>query len=162
MDAQHPLAQRTGDLIFGQCVNGLHDDRDRGELSVGGCIGEHRVTKFGWRSFFKLNRLGPQHQMRKIKIPGVGRHIRALGHVADVAEVALVDHLPVFFLRHAIHLTGRALINQIKEPRKRIAEAHATAAAMADVENPFHFCKAGGLVVKLLALPVNGMPGRRL
>jgi hypothetical protein len=100
--------------------------------------------------------------MREIKIPGMRRHVRALGHVADIAEVALINHLPVFFFRHAIHLTGRALVNQIKEPRKRIAQAHAPAAAMADIKNPLHLGKAGAFVVKLLAFPVNGMPGRRL
>ena len=45
--------------------------------------------------FFVLDRAVAQHQMRKIDIELVRRHVWALGHEAHVAQGAGVDHLLV-------------------------------------------------------------------
>ena len=89
-------------------------------------------------------------------------HIRALGEVAQVAHIALVDHFPVVFFVNAIDLHGLALVNQIKQRWERTAQTHATAAAMADIKNPLHFMENGFFVVVIRAFPVNRVTGGRL
>ena len=51
-------------------------------------------------------RLGPQHQVRKIDVPFVGRHVGALGHVTQVAQVTLIDNFPVVPMLYPIDLHG--------------------------------------------------------
>ena len=46
--------------------------------------------------------------MRKIHIPWVRRHVRTLGHVARVAQVAPIDHLAEFSALDAIELIHQA------------------------------------------------------
>jgi hypothetical protein len=57
--------------------------------------------------------------VREVKVPGMGRHIRALGEVTNVAEIALIDHLPVVFLVYPIDLSCAPLVYEVKERRKR-------------------------------------------
>ena len=52
--------------------------------------------------------------------------------------------------------------DEIEEGRERLAQAHATAAAMADVEHPLHLDEGLALVAVVGASPVDRMPGRRL
>ena len=75
-----------------------------------------------------------QHQVRKVDVPGMRRHIRAFGHVTHVAEITLVDHFPIRLLIYAIEFAGLRPIDQIEQGRKGIAQIEAAAAAMADIE----------------------------
>ena len=59
------------------------------------------------RRLRELDRLGAQHQVREVDVPRMRRHVRALGHVAHVAQVALVDDLPVVLLGDAVDLARR-------------------------------------------------------
>ena len=116
-------------------------------------------SRMPFSPFLCLTARGAQHQVRKIQVPRVRRHIGALGHVADVAQVTLVDHLPVVLVRDTVHLQGRALVDQVKQGGKGAAQAHAATATVADVEHPLHFLEQGGVVVELGILPVQRMPG---
>ena len=44
----------------------------------------------------------------------MGGHIGALGHETHVAEVALIDHLPVFRFLDAIEFAGGAFVDEVK------------------------------------------------
>ena len=52
------------------------------------------VPCFG-ATLFKILRLRPQHQMRKVDIEFVRWNVGALGEVAQIAHVALIDYLVV-------------------------------------------------------------------
>ena len=67
------------------------------------------------------------------------RHIRTLGLVAQVAQVALVDDLGVVGLGHAVDFHGRRFVDQIEQRREGLAQADAAAAAVADVEDALEF-----------------------
>ena len=45
----------------------------------------------------KARCFGTQHQMRKIDVPLVRRHVGALRHVAHVAQIAVINDIPVDF-----------------------------------------------------------------
>jgi hypothetical protein len=96
--------------------------------------------------------------MRKIKIPGVGRYIRAFGQIADVAQIALIDNFPVILLVDTVDFAGTAFINQIEQGGKRLTQAYAAAAAVTDVEYPLHFFEGRLFVVKVGVEPVERMP----
>jgi hypothetical protein len=67
----------------------------------------------------------------------MGRHIRALGHVAKVAHVTLVHDLEVVILVDTIDFHGVAFIDQVEQRGERIAQTDAPAAAVTDVVDPF-------------------------
>jgi hypothetical protein len=92
----------------------------------------------------------------------VRRHVRALGHVAHVAQVTLVDDLAVILLGYAVDLHGLTAVHQIKESRECGAEIHAAAAAMADLEHALELFVEPRLVVEIRGFPVEGMPGGSL
>ena len=87
--------------------------------------------------------------VRKVHVPGVRRHVRTLRHEAHVAQVAVIDDLPVVFFVHTVELAGLGLVDQVEERRKRVAEIEAAAAAVADVEDPLEFLVECALVVEL-------------
>ena len=86
-------------------------------------------------------------------------HVRALGHVADVAQVTLVDDLGEIRLGNAVDFAGLALVDQVEQRRKRIAQAHAAAAAVTDIENALELGVEFGGIVELGVVPVQRMPG---
>jgi hypothetical protein len=90
------------------------------------------------------------------------RHIRALGHVAQVAQIALIDDLPIPLLPDAINLAGGAFVNQIKQAGKGVAEAYATAAAMTDIEDALKFLEYALLAIEFGIPPVQGVACRGL
>jgi len=90
------------------------------------------------------------------------RHVRALGHVAHVAQVALVDNFPIALRRHAVQLAGRTLIDEIEKPRKGGTQVHAAPAAVADIEDSPELLLDAGVIVELRRLPVERMPGGSL
>ena len=83
----------------------------------------------------ELERLGAQHQVRKVDVPRMRRHVRTLRHVAHVAQVAVVDDVPVDLLVDAVDFAGRRFIDGIEQRRERVAQTEAAAAAVADVED---------------------------
>ncbi len=104
-----------------------------------------------------LGGLGPQHQVREVDIPRVRRHVRTLGHVAHVAQVTVVDDLPVDLLVDAVQLQGGRLVDGIKQGGEGVAQAEAAAAAVADVENPLQLLVERGLVVEFGVTPIERM-----
>jgi len=100
--------------------------------------------------------------VREIHVPLVGWHVGALGHVAHIAEIALVDHLAIIGLGDAVHLHGFGLIHQVKKRGEGVAEADTATTAVADVENPLQFLVEGILVVKIRIFPFDGVTRRSL
>jgi hypothetical protein len=160
---RHPqrlLHQAARGAVVVQRVDRLHHHRDGGELAdrVGG--GQQPVAQA--RPLLpELDRLGAQHQVREVDVPGVRRHVRALGHVAHVAQVALVDHLPVVLFGDAVDLHRLAFIDQVEQGRERGAQTHAAAAAVADLVDPFEFLVERRRVPEGVALPVERVAGGR-
>src|SRR3989475_2761416 len=142
------------------CIDGLRHHRDRGELAerVGG--GQQPVAQPD--AFAELDRFRAQHQVGEVDVPGVRRHVRALRHVAHVAQVALLDDLPVVLLCNAVDLHGRGGVHQVEQGREGGAQVHAPPAAVADVEDAPELLLDLRLVVELGVLPVEPMPGRSL
>jgi hypothetical protein len=108
--------------------------------------------------FLELNGLGPQHGVREVQVPGVRWGVGALGHVAQVAHVALVHHFPIILFVHPIDFQGAALVDQVKQGRKRVAQAHTTAATVADVKDALQLIQALVFVVEVRVLPVQSVP----
>ena len=113
-------------------------------------------------TFFELDGLGLQHGVRKVEVELVRRHIRAFGEVAQVAHETLVHHFPVVFFVHAIDFTGLAFVHQVKQGGERAAQAHATAATVANVKDAFHFMEHFVFVVVVRIFPVDRVSRRRL
>ena len=61
----------------------------------------------------------------------------------------MVDDFAVIGFVYAINLEGVGFVDEIEERGEGIAEANAAAAAMADIEDSFHFGMQGCLVVEL-------------
>jgi hypothetical protein len=99
--------------------------------------------------------------MGEVKVPWVGRHVRTLGKVTDVAQVALVDHCPVILFVDAINFAAFAFVNQVEQRWEGAAEAHASTTAVANVKDTLELIETGFFVIKLWVLPVDGMPGGR-
>ena len=110
----------------------------------------------------EVDGLRAEHQMREIDVPRMRRNVRALRHVADVAEVALVDDLRVVVLRDAVDFQRRRRVDEIEQRRERLAQAHAPAAAVADVEDALHLLLERLRVVERRVAPRDGMPCRCL
>ena len=72
-----------------------------------------RVAKPGV-ALLKLYRLGAQHKVRKINVPLMRRYVRALGHETQIAQIAVVNDLPVVFLLDAIDFQGGRFVHQIE------------------------------------------------
>jgi hypothetical protein len=75
--------------------------------------------------------------MREVHVPLVWRYVGALGHVTQIAQIALLDHFVVVCLGDAVHLHGVTLIDKIKQGREGVTEADASATAMADIVDAF-------------------------
>jgi hypothetical protein len=69
----------------------------------------------------------------------VWRHVGTLGHVAHVAEVALIHDLPVGLLLDPIELTRAGSINGIEERREGITQVETAATALTNVEDTLQF-----------------------
>src|SRR6266567_1734090 len=93
-------------------------------------------------------------------IPFLRRHIGALGHEAHVAERAGLFDLGVVLLLHAVDFAGRAIVDQVEQPREGIAQVEAAPAAMADVKNPLHLRCERLFVPEPGVLPIQGVAGR--
>ena len=76
--------------------------------------------------------LGAQHQVREVDVPRMRRHIRTLGHVARVAQVAAIDDLAEAAFVDAVELRRSASRRSGRTGRKRRAQVDAAAAAVTD------------------------------
>jgi hypothetical protein len=119
-------------------IHELGNHRNAGKLANSIGRAQCAVTKRG-AFFLEPRGLGAQHQVRKIYIPLVWRHIRTFSHVAHVAQVAIIDDLPIDFPRHAIEFHGVGIINGVEQSREGMTEIEATTAAVADVEDASEF-----------------------
>ncbi len=156
--AQRAVQDAPEGLALVQRVHRLHHHRNGAELAhrVGGR--QHPVAETDF-ALAKLDRLGTQHQVREVHVPGMWRHVGAFCHVAGVAQVALVDHLPVVLPGDAVDLHRLGGVHQVEQRRKRGAQVHAAPAAVADVEYALHLGKRGALVVEGLVFPVERVAG---
>ena len=157
--AEHRLHRRARRFQSIHAVNSLSDNRDRRELAerIGG--GEQPIAELN--PFAKLDCLRAQHHVGEVDVPRMRRHVGALRHVAEIAEVALVDHLPVVLFRHAVDLHGLGAVDEIEQRGKRGAQVHASAAAVADLEDAPELALGLRLVPELRRLPSERVPRRR-
>ena len=114
MYAKRRLHQLANHWHLGGSVYKLNHYRDRRQFSISISGREIGVAEFARSALFELDRLGAQHQMREIHIPGMWWYVRAFGHVAHIAQITLIDNLPVFVLWHAVHFQRRTLVDEIK------------------------------------------------
>src|SRR4029450_1504020 len=99
------------------------------------------------------------HEVREVDVPRVRRNVRALRHVADVAQVALVDDLAEVRLGDGVAFHRGAFVDEVEHRRECLAEAYATAAAMADVEHALELLLERGGVIELRVPPVERVAG---
>jgi hypothetical protein len=140
-------------------IRQLHHDGNAGELAVH-VGGSEELLRRAHLAFFELDRLGAQHGVRKVEVPRVRRRVRTLGHVAQVADVALVDDLPIVLFIDPVDLHRLARIDQVEQRREGAAQIDAAPATVADVENALEFGKALLLVEKVGVFPVERMADR--
>jgi hypothetical protein len=69
----------------------------------------------------------------------MGRYIRALGHVAKVAQVTLVDDLDVVCFVYPVDFHSVRFVDQVKQRGKRVAQTDTAPTAVTDVIDPFQF-----------------------
>ncbi len=87
------------------------------------------------------------------------RHVRALRHEAHVAQITVIYDFPVDLLVDPIDLARGGRVDGIKQCRKGVAQAEATTAAVADVEDALELFLECGLVVEIGITPVERMSG---
>jgi len=101
----------------------------------------------------------PQHQMGKIEIEGMRRHVGALGHEAHVAQRAGFHDAREIFRLHAFHFVW-AGVDQIEQTRKGITQIETAPAAVTDVEDAaqlgVEFCGVG----EIFRAPIDRMACR--
>ena len=159
VDMQHAVDQLADRLALQAGVHHLHHHGDRRELAHR--VGRRQQLVAERRpALLEFDRLGTQHDVRKIDVPRMRRHIRAFGHVAEIAQIALIDHLHVVGLGDTIHFHRRRLVHQIEQRRKRGAQRHAAATAMAGVKYTLHLMVEFFFVVKIRIFPIQRVTGR--
>ena len=139
-------------------IDHIDDDRDASKLAVHIGAGQELLFR-GDMPVLVLDGLGAQHEVRKVHLPRVRWRVRALGHVAQVAQITLVDDAPVGFLPDAVHFTVGGGVHQVEERGEALAQAHAAPAAVADVEHTFHLRQRLALVVEVGILPIDRVAG---
>src|SRR5258706_438705 len=122
--------------------------------------GEQAVAELD--ALFEFDSFRPEHHMRKVDVPRVRRNVGALRHVAEVAEVALVDDLPVVLLRHAVDLHRLGVVDEVEQRGKGGAQIYAAAATVANLEDAPELGLGLEPVPELGRLPGERVPGRRL
>jgi hypothetical protein len=90
------------------------------------------------------------------------RCIRAFGHVAEVAQIALVDDLHEILLVDTIDFHRVGLIDEIEQRGEGGAQRYTATATMADIVDTLKLSVHRIFVVKVLAQPIQGMTGRGL
>ena len=92
----------------------------------------------GFRHFtlLKLHRSVAQHKMGKVEVKFMWRHIGTLGQKTHVAQRAGIDDWFKIFTIHGVQFAGLRVINQIKQPGKRVAQVEASPTPVANIKNP--------------------------
>ena len=108
--AQYAVHDGARGRRFVQRVHRLHYDGNGCELTQRIGTGEQLVAECSL-AFFEFNRFRAQHQMREIEVPFMRRHIGALGHEAQVAQIALIYNLHVIFGLHPIHFQRGGVVD---------------------------------------------------
>src|SRR5690606_19874039 len=85
------------------------------------------------------------------------RHVRALRHVAHVAEVTVIDHIPVDLLVDGIELSGRRFVDRIEERREGVAKAEAAPTAVTDIEDALELLEQRLFIYVVGILPRDGV-----
>src|SRR5205823_9923889 len=107
----------------------------------------------------RAHRLRPQHQVRKVDVPGMRWHVRTLGHEAHVAQVAVIHDLPEHPPLDARDFALRGSVHRVEQRGKGVAQAEAAAAAVADVEHAREFALERAHVVERRVAPLQRVPG---
>ena len=160
MHVERGLEQGAGVFVTIGRIDDIGDDRNAGEAADGIGRGYDLVAQL-IASFLVADRLGAQHQVRKVDIPLVRRHVGALGQVAEIAQVTVIDDAPVVFPGDAVDLHGVGFIDQVEQGRKRVTQAHTTTAAVTDIVDTLELREQCGFVIKIrLVLPKRVSRGR--
>ena len=161
MHAQGPFQQRARGR---HAVGGIHHLRHHGNRrdAAHGARGRQQLRRGADFAAAELLRLGAQHHVREVEVPRVRRHVGALGLVAQVAQVALVDHLGVVGLGHAVDFHRARFVDQVEQGGEGVAQADAAAAAMADVEDALELAFERCGIPEAGRAPVQRMAGRRV
>src|SRR5690606_3583961 len=85
-----------------------------------------------------------------------------LGQETHVAERAGINDRLEIFRGNRIQLFGFGGVDQVKQPRERIAQIEAAATAVADVEHTAQLVVQFLLVVEIRIIPVDNVPGWRI
>ena len=133
-----------------------HEPRD---LAIAIGLGQFTLRQLRL-ALLGLDRPGAQHQMRKIEVEFMRRHIGAFRHETHVAERAGIDDRLEVFAIDGIQFAIGGGVDEVEKARKRIAEIEAAAAAVTNIEDPPQFGVELGFVIKIRILPVQRMPGR--
>jgi hypothetical protein len=99
--------------------------------------------------------------MREIHIPFMRWHVRALGQVAQITQITLIDDLGVVGHFHTINFHGGAFIDEVKQRREGITKTHAATTPMTDVIDTFQFLVKCRFVPEFRVVLVQGVSGRR-
>ena len=147
MNLKRGFQQSASVFIGVDCINNIGNDRNAGKLADSVGRGDDLVAQFA-TALLISERLGAQHQMRKVYIPVMRRYVWALGQIAEIAKIAVVNDLPVVLALDSIDLHGRGFVHQVEQFRKRVAQVDATATSVTNVKNTFQFVKYRSFVVK--------------
>jgi hypothetical protein len=161
IDAEHLLEHCASGARGVERVDHLHHYRDSGESAdrIGG--GQHPLAP-GEPCASDARGLGAQHEVGKVDIPRMRRHVRAFGHETHVAQVTVIHDLPEHFLFQRAHLAGIGGVHRVEECWKGIAQAEAAPTAVTDIEYPLELAIERSTVVEAWAAPVERMAGRCL
>ena len=160
-DAQHLFHRPAHGRRRIRFVHELHDDRDRRKLADSIGAGQYAIAISGLPVRERLC-LAAQHQLRKIDVPWMRRHIGTLRHEAEVAQIALIDDLPEIFLCDAVHFHRLAVVDEVEQRGKRAAQRYATAAAVTDIEDPLHLVVERLFVIEIGIAPIERVARRRI
>src|SRR5262249_29035330 len=134
IDAGDPFHERPRQLVI-DIARPIGERRDRPrELTVAIGLGELAIGP-ALLARTLLGRAMTQHQMRKIDVELMRRHVRALRHEAHVAERAGFDDLAVILGIDLVELAARGLVDHVEEAREAVAKIEAAATAVTDIED---------------------------
>lgn len=159
IDAEHGFERVPRGRRAVHRVHRLRDDRNAREMAERVGVRQHLVAQRRFAALIARG-LAAQHQVREVDVPRVRRHVRTFRHVAEIAQVALVDDLAERRLRHFVDGARRRVVDEIEQRGECAAQRHAAPAPGADVEHARHFRIDRGLVIECFGLPVERMPGR--
>ena len=101
------------ELRFVDRVGRLNDHWNASKLALHIGRREKSLTRADF-AFPEFHGLRAQDQVRKIHVPRMRRRVRTYRHVADVAQVVLINHFHEISFGNAINFQRVRLINQIK------------------------------------------------